>query len=61
MKRVALLLFFAGWLVPLASAQDHFKLAPMLTISPLANEHELAGLGARAAIRRSLTSCLKER
>jgi len=25
MKRAALLLFLAGWLVPLASAQDHFQ------------------------------------
>jgi len=25
MKRVVLLLFLTGWLVPLASAQDHFQ------------------------------------
>jgi len=52
MKRVALLLFLAGWLVPLASAQDHFQLgayADYLRISQ--TKTNMAGLGARAGIK----------
>ena len=52
MKRVALLLFLAGWLVPLGSAQDQFQVgvyADYFRISQ--TKTNLGGLGARAGIK----------
>jgi hypothetical protein len=52
MKRVALLLFLAGWLVPLASAQDHFQVGDYedyFNISQTGNK--MAGLGGFAAVK----------
>src|SRR5437879_13585045 len=48
MKRVALLLFFAGWLVPLASAQDHFQVGAYADYFRLSQTNtNMAGVGAR--------------
>jgi hypothetical protein len=52
MIRVALLLFLAGWLVPLASAQDHFQVgayADYFHISQTSSN--MAGLGGFAGVR----------
>jgi hypothetical protein len=52
MKRVALLLFLAGWLVPLASAQDHIQLgayADYFHISQTGSN--MAGLGGFAGFK----------
>jgi hypothetical protein len=52
MKRIALLLLLAGWLVPLASAQDHFQVgayADYFRISQTSTN--MAGLGARAGFK----------
>lgn len=52
MKRVALLLLLAGWLVPLASAQDHFQLGAYADYFRLSQtKTNMAGLGGRAAIK----------
>ena len=52
MKRVALLLFFAGWLVPLASAQDHFQLGAYADYFRISQtKTNLAGLGVRAGYK----------
>jgi len=52
MKRVALLLFLAGWLVPLASAQDHFQVGAYADYFRLSQtKSNMAGLGGRAAIK----------
>src|SRR5216683_3023973 len=52
MKRVALLLFLAGWLVPLASAQDHFQLGAYGDYFRISQtKTNMAGLGARAGIK----------
>ena len=48
MKRVALLVFFAGWLVPLASAQDHIQIGAYGDYFRLSQTNtNLAGLGGR--------------
>jgi hypothetical protein len=52
MKRVALFLFLAGWLVPLASAQDHFQAGAYgdyFRVSQTSTN--LGGLGGRAGVR----------
>jgi hypothetical protein len=52
MKRVALLLFLSGWLVPLASAQDHVQVgvyADYFHLSQTSNN--MAGLGGRTAFK----------
>jgi hypothetical protein len=53
MKRIALLLFLAGWLVPLASAQDdHFQAgvyADYFRVSQ--TKTNMAGLGARVGVK----------
>src|SRR5256885_6218742 len=52
MKRVALLLFLAGWLVPLASAQDHFQVGAYADYFRISQtKTNMAGLGARAGIK----------
>ena len=52
MKRVALLLFFASWLVPLASAQDHIQVGAYADYFRLSQTHtNLVGLGGRAAFK----------
>jgi hypothetical protein len=52
MKRVALLLFLAGWLVPLASAQDHFQVGAYADYFRLSQtKSNMAGLGGRAALK----------
>jgi hypothetical protein len=52
MKRVALLLFLAGWLVPLASAQDHFQLGAYADYFRISQtKTNLAGLGVRAGYK----------
>ena len=52
MKRVALLLFVAGWLVPLASAQDHFQVGAFADYFRVSQtKTNMAGLGGRAAIK----------
>src|SRR6266851_5437083 len=52
MKRVALLLFLAGWLVPLASAQDHFQVGAYGDYFRLSQTNtNLAGLGARVGYK----------
>ena len=52
MKRVALLLFLAGWLVPLASAQDHFQVGAYVDYFRLSQtSSNMAGLGGRAAFK----------
>jgi hypothetical protein len=48
MKRVALLLFLAGWFVPLAPAQDHIEAGAFADYFHLSQTHtNFAGLGAR--------------
>lgn len=52
MKRVALLLFLAGWLVPLASAQDHVQLGAYADYFRLSQtKTNLAGLGGRVGYK----------
>jgi hypothetical protein len=52
MKRLALLLFLAGWLVPLASAQDHFQVGAYADYFRLSQTNtNMAGLGGRAAYK----------
>jgi hypothetical protein len=52
MKRVALLLLLTGWLVPLASAQDHFQVGVYADYFRLSQtKTNMAGLGGRAAIK----------
>lgn len=52
MKRVALLLFFAGWLVPRASAQDHVQVGAYADYFRLSQTNtNLVGLGGRAAFK----------
>jgi len=52
MKRVALLLFFAGWLVPLASAQDHFQVGAFADYFRLTQTNtNMAGLGGRVGYK----------
>jgi hypothetical protein len=52
MKRVALLLFLAGWLVPLASAQDHFQLGAYGDYFRISQtKTNMAGLGARVGYK----------
>jgi hypothetical protein len=52
MKRVALLLFLASWLVPLASAQDHFQVGAYADYFRLSQtKSNMAGLGGRAAVK----------
>lgn len=52
MKRVAILLFLAGWLVPLASAQDHFQAGAYADYFRLSQTNtNMAGLGGRAAFK----------
>ena len=53
MKRVALLLFLAGWLVPLASAQDHFQVGAYADYFRISQtKTNMAGLGARVGHRQ---------
>jgi hypothetical protein len=51
-KRVAFaLLFFAGWFVPLASAQDHIEVGAFADYFRLSQTHtNFAGLGARLGV-----------
>jgi hypothetical protein len=52
MKRVALLLFLAGWLVPLASAQDHFQIGAYADYFRIwQTKTNMAGLGARVGYK----------
>jgi hypothetical protein len=52
MKRFALLLFLAAWLVPLASAQDRFQVGAYGDYFRISQtDTNLAGLGGRAAIK----------
>lgn len=52
MKRVALLLFLAGWLVPLASAQDHLQVGVYGDYFHLSQTNtDMAGLGGRVAYK----------
>jgi hypothetical protein len=52
MKRVAFLLFFASWLVPLASAQDHFQAGVYADYFRLSQtETNQTGLGARVGFK----------
>ena len=52
MKRVVLLLFLAGWLVPLASAQDHFQVGAYGDYFRLSQtDTNMAGLGGRAGFK----------
>ncbi len=52
MKRVALLLFFAGWLVPLASAQDHFQVGAFADYFRLTQTNtNMAGIGGRVGYK----------
>jgi hypothetical protein len=52
MKRVALLLFMAGWLVPMASAQEHFQVGAYADYFRVSQtKTNMAGLGARAGIK----------
>ena len=52
MKRIALLLFLAGWLVPLASAQDHFQVGAYGDYFRLSQtDTNMAGLGGRAGFK----------
>jgi len=52
MKRVALLLFLAGWLVPPASAQDHFQVGAFADYFRLSQTNtNMAGLGARVGYK----------
>jgi hypothetical protein len=52
MKRVGLLLFLAGWLVPLASAQDHIQVGAYADYFRIAQtKTNMAGLGARVGFK----------
>ena len=52
MKRVALLLFLSGWLVPLASAQDHFQVGAYGDYFRITQtDTNMAGLGGRAGVK----------
>jgi len=52
MKRVALLLFLAGWLVPLASAQDHFQVGAYADYFRVSQTNtNMAGLGGRVGYK----------
>ncbi len=52
MKRVALLVFLAGWLAPLASAQDHFQIGAYGDYFRISQTNtNMAGLGARAGYK----------
>ncbi len=52
MKRVALLLFLAGWLVPLVSAQDHVQVGAYADYFRLSQtRNNMVGLGGRAAFK----------
>ncbi len=52
MKRAALLLFLAGWLAPLAPAQDHFQVGAYGDYFRITQTNtNLAGLGGRAAVK----------
>lgn len=52
MKRVTLLLFLAGWLVPLASAQDNFQVGAYGDYFRVTQTStNLAGLGGRAGVK----------
>src|SRR5712692_2833389 len=52
MKRVVLLLFLAGCLVPLASAQDHFQVGAYGDYFRITQTNtDMAGLGGRAAVK----------
>jgi hypothetical protein len=51
-KRVAFLFFLAGWLVPLASAQDHIEAGAFADYFHLSQTHtNFGGLGARLGFR----------
>jgi hypothetical protein len=52
MKRVALLLFLAGWLVPLVSAQDHVQVGAYADYFRLSQtKSNMAGLGGRVGFK----------
>jgi len=52
MKRLALLLFLAGWLVPLASAQDHFQAGAFADYFRVSQtDTNLGGLGGRVGYK----------
>ena len=52
MKRVALVLFLAGWLVPLASAQDHFQAGAYADYFRISQtKSNTVGLGARLSAK----------
>ncbi len=52
MKRVALLLFLAGWLVPLASAQDHIQVGAYGDYFRITQTNtNMAGLGGRVGYK----------
>ncbi len=52
MKRVVLLLFLAGCLAPLASAQDHFQVGAYGDYFRITQTNtDMAGLGGRAAVK----------
>ncbi len=52
MKRVALFLLLAGWLAPLASAQDHFQVGAYGDYFRITQTNtDMAGLGGRAAVK----------
>jgi hypothetical protein len=52
MKRVAFLLLLAGWLVPLASAQDHVQLGAYADYFRVSQTNSnMAGLGGRAGFK----------
>ncbi len=52
MKRVALLLFLTGWLVPLASAQDHFQVGAYADFFRVSQtKTNMAGLGGRVGYK----------
>ena len=51
MKRLALLMFFADWLVPLASAQDHIQVGAFGDYFRMSQTStNMAGLGGRAGL-----------
>lgn len=52
MKRIALLWFLAGWIVPVALAQEHFQVGAYADYFRLSQTStNMAGLGARAGFR----------
>jgi hypothetical protein len=52
MKRIALLLFLAGWLVPLASAQDHFQVGAYGDYFRISQTNtNMAGIGGRVGYK----------